>query len=180
MIEGIEGIELTNLERVLNEYCMDFKARYTESLENSGRKATGNLINSVDLKVSSMGTDITVTLNVADYYRWVENGRPIGKMPPREKILEWITVKNIQPYPMENGKLPTENQLAFLIARKISGKYPDRDGKLPTKGYEGTHDLQNTSETMEQLYIQRFENAIQQDFNIYEERILDSIVKNLL
>jgi len=32
---------------------------------------------------------------------------------------------------------------------------------------------------MEQLYIQRFENAIQQDFNIYEEKILDSVVKNL-
>lgn len=169
MIEGIEGIELTNLERVLNEYCMDFKARYTENLENSGRKATGNLINSVDLKVSSMGTDITVTLNVADYYYYVENGRNAGKWPPRDKISEWITVKNIEPYPDSSGRLPTQQQLAYLIQRKIG-----------TQGFQGTHDLQNTSETMEQLYIQRFENAIQQDFNIYEERILDSVVKNLL
>lgn len=167
-IEGFELFEPTALEQCLQQYCMDFKRLYTENLEYDGRRATGNLIQSIDLNVHSMGMDITVTLSVADYYYYVENGRGAGGWPPKQKILEWIRAKGIQPYPMSNGKLPTEQQLAFLIQRKIA-RY----------GYDGKPSLANTIEELNSIYEQKFQIAIQQDFGDMEQKILDNVVNML-
>lgn len=167
-IETFEGLTLTNLEQCLQQYCIDFKRLYTQNLEYDDRKATGNLINSIDLNVHSMGYDITVTLSVADYYYYVENGRNAGRWPPIEKIYEWVVAKNITPYPMPNGKLPTQRQLSYLIARKI-GEH----------GYEGKPSLHNTIEELNSEYTQRFQEALQADFGDLEEKILNSVVEML-
>lgn len=60
-------------------------------------------------------------MEMAEYWKYVENGRKSGKFPPISAIREWVKVKPVMPRPY-NGKLPTENQLAFLIARSIANK----------------------------------------------------------
>lgn len=165
-MEYIGEIAFTNLQETLEAYCAKVSEFYKRHLEESGRKASGNLIDSVSIDVTYGAYTIKCILSVADYYRWVENGRPSGKQPPREKILQWIIDKNIQPYPMANGKLPTENQLAFLIARKIG-----------REGYRGSGDLKQTLAEINQEFIPLFKEALERDFGIYQLRILEDIDK---
>lgn len=169
LMEQIEGIELTNLERELNEYVRIFKQKYKENLEDSGRKASGNLLGSIVLNIVSFGTTLKVQLNVADYYWYVENGRNGGKFPPMDKIMQWIDDKGIEPYPSSNGVLPTQRQLAFLIGRKIA-----------REGFKGSYDLSSTMDEINAIFKERFEVALQQDFNIYTQSILDDVLKNLM
>lgn len=143
-------IEFTHLQQALGQYAQAIADQYKTNLENSGRRATGQLISSVNTRVLVNGQIFEIELQLEDYYKYVEEGRGAGGFPPVNKILEWIKAKPILPYPDMNGKLPTENQLAYLIGRKIANE-----------GFEGTHDLENTMEEVD--YESIIEDAIAED-----------------
>lgn len=143
-------IEFENLKRVLTQYSQAIADQYKTNLENSGRRASGNLITSVNTKVDVDGTLFEIELQLEDYWKYVEEGRGAGGFPPVSKILEWIRLKPILPYPDRNGKLPTEQQLAFLIGRKIANE-----------GFEGSNDLENTMEEVD--YEEQIQEALDKD-----------------
>lgn len=109
-------MEFKHLREVLERYGDYLKTRY----QTYAPEATGRLVNNITVEVRKDGQEYEVGLWLEKYWKYVENGRGIGKFPPPNKILEWIKVKPVIPRPMKNGKLPTEKQLAFLIGRKIS------------------------------------------------------------
>ena len=117
----------------INRIASDFVEAYKSQLKSDGKVASGNLINTMSYKVDYDGRYFSLTLNLADYYKYVEEGRKPGKFPPIDKIREWIQVKPVLPHEMSNGKLPTQKQLAFLISRSIA-----------RKGIKGTGALKNT------------------------------------
>lgn len=137
---------------LLTEYGRKFAEQYKQNLQNSGRKATSNLISSISTRVVVNNTALELWLDLADYYYYVENGRSAGKFPPVDKILQWIQAKPILPREI-NGKLPTEQQLAYLIGRKIANE-----------GFEGSHDLENTKNSLEAEFTERIKEALEQDF----------------
>lgn len=142
-------LEFKHLQQALGQYAQAIADQYKTNLENSGRRATGQLISSVNTRVLVNDTLFEITLELEDYYIFVENGtRP--HMPPVNRILEWVTVKQILPTPMKNGKLPTEQQLAWMIAKKIE-----------RVGTEGSHDLENTIDEVD--YEQILEDALDAD-----------------
>ena len=98
---------------------------------------------------------------MADYWKYIENGRNPGKFPPTSKILEWIMVKPVIPRPDQNGKLPTPKQLAYLIGRKIANE-----------GYEGSHDLQRANDTILEKYQNKIVAALSQDLGGYLQKIV--------
>lgn len=163
-MDELNELELNNVRRVLDEYCAAFKQRYKEALEADGRRASGQLIDNLETELRFGGTTITVVLNVADYYKWVENGRPSGKFPPTDKILKWIKDKPIIPRADKNGRLPTENQLAFLIGRKIA-----------REGYEGKPSLFRSVNDVNEVYIEKLRAALDADFGAYQLKVLDRI-----
>lgn len=136
-------IQFNHLQDALARYSQAIADQYKQNLEDSGRRATGQLISSVNTRVSVDGSVFEIELQLEDYYYYAENGRGPGKFPP----------------PDINGKLPTENQLAFLIGRKIANE-----------GFEGTHDLENTMETVD--YETIIEEALDQDILEYLDEIL--------
>lgn len=142
-------VEFKHLQEALAQYAQAITDRYKQNLESSGRKASGELISSVNSKVTVNGNEYAIELNLEDYWKYVEEGtRP--HFPPVSKILEWVKVKRILPTPMANGKLPTEQQLAWMIAKKI-----DRVGT------EGTNDLEDTMEEVD--YNTIIEEALDAD-----------------
>lgn len=170
----LEQIDLQNVRRVLDEYCRDFSRLYKDKLKKDG-KSIGHLDN-IETKINFNGTEITVILNVADYYKWVENGRkpygkghtdyqssPQGTYPPIAKIKDWIKDKNIVPKEY-NGKLPTEDQLSFLIGRKIA-----------YKGIEPGNQIKDTIQELNNIYITRLRSALIEDFGIYQVKLLNEI-----
>lgn len=122
-------MEFRHLEKVLNEYGERVKETYRGYLASEGVNASGSLSNTISVQVDSKGSKYEVCLNLNEYWKWIEGGRPPTKSSGdgqlRRAILDWIRVKPVLPTPF-NGKLPTEEQLAYLISRKIH-----------TEGYEG-------------------------------------------
>lgn len=145
-------IEFKHLQEALAQYAKAIEDQYKTNLEQSGRRATGNLITSINTKVDVNGSLFEIELQLEDYWKYVEEGRGAGKFPPVDKILEWIRVKPILPYPDSRGKLPTEKQLAFLISRKIS-----------EVGTTGSHDLERTLQEIEYDWEERIMEALDQD-----------------
>lgn len=65
-----------------------------------------------------MGSDFAFVFSMADYWRYVDEGRKPGKQPPLEEIRKWVRVKAVF------GGIGTQDpdSIAFAIARKI-GKF---------------------------------------------------------
>ena len=101
---------------------------YRLQLDKDGINASGNLSNNIKSIVELNDTRLIISLELEDYWKFVEYGRGPGKMPPIDVIEQWIKIKPVIPEPI-NGRVPDARQLAFLIARKIGregtvGRYP--------------------------------------------------------
>ena len=116
----ISTIKWDNLNRVLNEFADFFIQRARDYLAGNGSYATGNLGDTMQKIIEIEGTHFSVSIELASYWEYVNDGRKPGKFPPPYRIQEWISVKPITPYALPNGKLPTVKQLSYLIGRKIS------------------------------------------------------------
>ena len=108
--KGIEDM-YTHLKLELGRFASDVIRKYRELLQRDDRKASGNLINNITPKIEVGDDQISVILELEDYWEEVELGRKPtknnGSGELRQKIEEWISLKGIQPYPTSNGKLPT-------------------------------------------------------------------------
>lgn len=114
-------MEFTNVVQFLNDFGKELADKYQRKLVNDDAVASGKLLNSIRYIFNKNNTSFEISMEMAEYWKYVENGRKSGKFPPISAIREWVKVKQVIPRPY-NGKLPTENQLAFLIARSISKK----------------------------------------------------------
>lgn len=144
---------LQNFLATLDEYAREAKEVYKRKLTDKGINASYTLLNSVETTVKRNDDTFTVTINLEDYWYYVENGRKAGRFPPIDKILEWIKVKPVIPYTDSRGRLPTEEQLAFLIARKIANE-----------GTEGRKVLFETVDELNRHYLPLLQKALDDDF----------------
>lgn len=148
-------VDFKALRKALQDLAKDFRIRYRENLEESDRIASKDLYNSIKTKVKVGQGYYEVVMDLAAYWKYVEEDtRP--HWPPRDKILSWIQVKPIIPYPGIDGRVPTQEQLAFLISRKIA-----------TEGTEGSHDLRKTKDEIIPWYRERIEEALGRDMYDY-------------
>lgn len=143
----------TNTQRVLEEFGQRVVEAYKRQLHSRGKHASGKLANEVTYKVQKGGTMISVSLNLADYWVYVEKGRKAGgKFPPLDAIQKWIEVKPIIPRPDSNGRVPTIPQLTYLIGRKIA-----------EQGIPPTNALSLSVKAVYQDMLVRLQEAIEQD-----------------
>lgn len=112
-------MEFTNVIQFLNDFGRELTDKYKRNIIKDDAVASGELLNSVRYVFNKKNTSFEISMEMAEYWKYVENGRKSGRFPPINAIREWIRVKPVIPRPY-NGKLPTENQLAFLIARSIA------------------------------------------------------------
>lgn len=108
-----------NLTNVLNDFGRFLVDEYKDNLILNDKNASNDLYNSINYSIKKGNKEFNVLLELNHYWKYIENGRKAGKMPPISKIEEWIKVKPVLPRPNSNGTLPTTKQLAYLIARKI-------------------------------------------------------------
>lgn len=147
-----ELVSFKNLRSVLLDYAIALQNKYKDNLLLSNRLATGELIKSVQYKTDFKEREFIISLELEDYYKYVENDTQ-PHFPPLDAIREWIKAKPVLPTPI-NGKLPTPNQLAYLIGRKIS-----------IEGTEGSHDLEKSSKTISEEYEELILEALEKDIN---------------
>ena len=141
-----------NLIKILNQFGERFIDEYKTKLDDEDVNATYTLSNSVSYYIEFEGNTFEVSINLKEYWKYVENGRKAGKWPPLNAIKDWVMKKPIIPRPMNNGKLPTLNQLAFLIQRKIG-----------MEGIEARPLFQMTFQEVMDEFDERIYDAIEQD-----------------
>lgn len=109
-----------NLTAALEEYGAAFRNLYQDKVILADKIATGELLNSVSYRVTQDGDAYEVTLSLAEYWKYIETGRPAGgRMPPPSAILSWIMAKPVVPRPDDKGRIPTPQQLSWAIAKSI-------------------------------------------------------------
>lgn len=114
------------LKQSITEGAVIVREEIIKAIRESNSVASGALLQSVTATGMTGSTEQpSITVGSSSFYaRFVEEGiRPGGKQPPKEKIMEWMISKGMEP--SESG--------AYLIGRKIKergveGKYPFRTG----------------------------------------------------
>ena len=129
---------------------------YRAQLDEKNINASGKLRDTVETVVEIRGNKIVISLNLQDYWKFVEEGRPPGGYPPPNLIENWVKIKPVIP-DARSGKIPSDRQLVYLISRKIA-----------TKGYEGRFPLKTTLEDPKMNnIIQDIKNEIVTQINQY-------------
>ena len=154
-------MEWKNLKEALDAYGQVLEDEYREQIADKNTFASGRLFDSVKHIVQVNDTAIELSLELEDYWKWVEDGRAPGKFPPLDKIEEWIRVKPVAPYPDSKGKVPSNEQLAFLIGRKIA-----------QEGTEGKHLLEDAMESTRD-WMELIEEGIDKDVKEQLDEVLN-------
>lgn len=110
---------MENVE-ILNKIISQFQNYYKQMIISSGHNASGNLANTQSFDVSYDNNVWTITLKMADYWKWLEYGRRPGKMPPAEALMQWIKVKKVLPRSRKTGRFLPHKQAAFAMAKSIA------------------------------------------------------------
>ena len=79
---------LSEFLATLDEYAERAEELYKRKLTEKEINASYKLLNSVETVVRRNDDTFTVTINLEDYWYYVENGRKAGRFPPIDKILE--------------------------------------------------------------------------------------------
>lgn len=164
--------------QALEEFAEYFVEIYKQNLLSDGRYATGNFVNTIKINPITISTDtITVTLNVQEYWKDLEYGRPRteknGDGIVRKKIREWLEIKKLPLEPrisQKTGKVwipKNYDQLSFLIARAIHEK---REG-----AYQGKNSLERTKEEVVNMFEEKIQDALSQDIAELIDNSLPSI-----
>lgn len=139
-------MEWNNLQKALQEYT----SFLLEATKNNMPEYYA-LRDRISFTISIDNAFYCIDFNAPAYWKWAENGRGPGKMPPINVIEDWITRRKITP--RSNTKTPMSTRsLAFLIARKIG-----------REGTEGSHFLSMTLSEQENYFTDKIINAITDD-----------------
>ena len=163
-----ELIDLSELQKVLQDLANDIRDNYKEHLQHSDRYTekgvpsgySQRLIDSVKTQVVVGDNAYEVTMTLNDYWKYVEDDTK-PHFPPVNKILEWVQIKPVIPRPDANGRIPSPQSLAFLIGRAIS-KY----------GTKGSHDLEKVKDGVIPFYKEKIAIALGHDMENYIRKIV--------
>ena len=164
----MELIDLSELQKVLQDLANDIRDNYKEHLQFNERYTeqgvpsgySQRLIDSVKTQVVVGDNAYEVTMTLNDYWKYVEEDTP-PHWPPRNKILEWVNIKPILPRPDGNGRIPSPQSLAFLIGRAIS-----------RHGTKGSHDLEKVKDGVIPWYKEKIADALGHDMENYIRKIV--------
>ena len=116
--------KFSRTEALLNSFSNTLISRYREHISEY---ASGKLYKTIDYSITSKSDSYLVTINLEEYWKFIEKGRRAGaKIPPVSAIENWIKIRKILPRPvaLKSGRqrVPTVQQLAYVIARSIARK----------------------------------------------------------
>lgn len=152
-----------NTYKTLMDYGVSLRDAYKDGLLQNDRRATGDLLNSIEVGIEVGEREFTVYLDLADYWKYVEDDTP-PHFPPLDKIKDWIRAKPINALPDSRGRIPTPDQLAFLIGRAMAGLSPNQPTlKNPNGGTTGTHDLEDAQDRVWTWFEEELGNALLDD-----------------
>jgi hypothetical protein len=153
--------ENKNLDKAFDGLGKDLVKTLVKNLLSANKKATGNLIRSIDYKVVEKANGFIVELLAADYLTNVDEGRKAGsKQPPTKSLDRWVIARGIAPRD-KKGKFISRESVKFLIARSIA-----KNGIKPTNVINKTiNEVYNNKQKL-------IEKAAIEDLNALIDKIM--------
>lgn len=111
-----DKLDLKHLNKELEIIGVESVNYLRQLLVENNKYASGDLIKSLDFKVIQNVDTLMLKLLASDHFKYVDEGRKKGKMPPTKPIERWIKQKNIKFSKMDSA------QAAFVVARSIGRK----------------------------------------------------------
>ena len=112
------------LEKVLNQYGEYLVKELRSEMKKNKSNASYALSDSIEYKVfikdRGGSTRYWVEITLLDYWKYVDEGRGPGRMPPVEKIAEWIRVKPVKIKPL--SRAAAVESLSYAIQKTIKSK----------------------------------------------------------
>ena len=141
----------------ITEVCNQIADIYRKKMDQAGYDKNGELYN---FKWTTEWKDnlFEVYFDLPSYFHFAENGRRPGKMPPVNKILQWIEFKHLVPR-SNNGRVPTTKQLAFAISKHIA--LHGTEGKHLFEKTLDDQNLDNLADKLVELITAEFEKEIE-------------------
>ena len=109
---------MKRVQATLEQYKDKIVTQLKDRLAEQGLVASGKLQNSIYGVVTETGINIFAE----GYGTFVEEGRGPGKMPPRNKILEWVKAKGLQSSNIKYKRANRLKDIAWMIAKSIAEK----------------------------------------------------------
>jgi hypothetical protein len=144
---------MKRVQTTLEQYKDKIVTQLKDRLAEQGLVASGKLQNSIYGVVTETGINIFAE----GYGTFVEEGRGPGKMPPRNKILEWVESRNLQSI---NPKYKRPKDIAWMIARSIAEK-----GTIQRFGYQGSKFIDFVSKNIMASLTKDIEESYLKDLN---------------
>jgi hypothetical protein len=117
------ALTFDNLNNTLYSFVTDFVETYKSLLIRDGKNPKGDLIRTLKpIGIEFTSNQMSGSIEIADYWKYVEYGRRPGKFPPPDAIIEWVKTRPVIPRAKNGLKPPTDKQISFLVSRKISEK----------------------------------------------------------
>lgn len=94
-------VKFDSIEQVLVTFAGRIALQAEKNLRSNklgkDSNASGTLSESIRISpVKFMGGDYSIEILMADYWKWVEDGRRPGKRPPISNIIKWIKDKQLR------------------------------------------------------------------------------------
>ena len=143
----------TSLEQAIKDYTAELLANYTAQMPDDWQ-----IKSSISFKVEKKSEfAYLISINLPEYWKYIEYGRRPGKQPPLGKIASWIEIKQIAPD--TTRRVPDLQRLAFVIARKIG-----REG-LPAHNYMQNAFDKTSLEGVAEAVLQNIKNELHKIMN---------------
>ena len=160
-------IQWNNLRTVLEKYVEFFIEEAQKNIDDYDAVATGNMRNITPNAINIKDDYISVTVNIEDYFKYVEGGSKglvtsppnavyKAHKPPVQAILDWVDDKGIQ----------VENKLGFAIATTYS---------ILNRGLEPKPFFKDAKEVAYKKFEKDINEAIKKDVQKYIEDSINYI-----
>lgn len=153
-------LEHNYFKKLLNMMGKEFVDDLKKELKILNKDATGNLINSLNYKVSEINNEWYIEIISADYLIYVDKGRKPGKRPPIKDIKPWVEARGIK-IPKLKGGFITSESAAYIIAKSIGDK-----------GIKPLNFIQRVQTDLFQRYEVKIKIALKQDYEEYIKKII--------
>ena len=121
-----------------------------------------NLVASERLRDSIYGVVTKTGINIfaEGYATFVEDGRGAGKMPPRDKILEWVEARGLQSSNIKYKRTNRLKDIAWMTAKSIAEK-----GTIKRYNYQGSKFIDFVSKNIMASLTKDIETSYLKDIN---------------
>ena len=187
--------DLSELNRVLQEYAKEAENIYRYQLSLGGKNASRNLAESARAEVVVNGTSYEVVMNLQEYWKFVERGRAGKDSSPQKKnigdlptTLPSDTRTELNMHPSRAAFPPVSAIMNWISVKPILPR-PDASGKMQQlkpkslafligrkiyeEGIEPHPALATTIQELDRLYKDKIAEALGKDVGAYIKKLVE-------